>query len=184
MNQMQNSDKDLVKRIEDLVKRIDETKEKTKKKADGVTLRQMEETAKKYAGFSPVTLAGIVGAGVGAAGGLSLGTALGVSLILSGPVGLGVGAALFAFAYKQKYNHETEVTTENFDVAYNGLNLKLQDPNISPIVKQAIEEQLVEIVKDYSRRIRGVEKVEKKFDTSQIEDAEIIEDNDIQNSSE
>lgn len=158
----------------ELVKRIDEGLEKAKK-VDSVTSRQLEETAKRYSGLRPVALFGIVGGAIGSVGGLALGSWLGASVILTGPVGLAAGAALFAFIYKQKYNHQQEVTTENFEVAYEALKVKYDDQDISPKLKQSIEEQMIELVKDYGNRIKGFEKTQNELDASQFDEAEIIE---------
>ncbi len=167
------------KQVQNLVDRIKSVKDKVDK-TDKVTIAQIEETSRKYSKYSPVRLASIVGGVIGATGGIaipaSLFTVSTAGLVLSGPLGMILGAALFAFIYKLKFNHKPEVAAENFDIQFMSLNRKLTDPNIPEKVKLQIEDSLNRLIRNYTETICSSSQNNDSNNDDNVEEAEVIDE--------
>jgi hypothetical protein len=77
-----------------------------------VTRSDIEEIARQYAGEKSSFLAGVAGGIAGATGGVALGGALGGIVVVTGPAGLALGAALAILAWRGRGHWKLERATE------------------------------------------------------------------------
>jgi phosphate/sulfate permease len=166
------------KMVQNLIDRIKSVKEKVDN-TDKVSIAQIEETSKRISGYSQVRLASIVGGVIGASGGIAIPASFfsvtTAGLVLSGPLGMILGAALFALIYRLRFNHKSEVDAENFDIQYNSLRRKLDDPNIPDKVKLQLEDSLNKLIENYQKKICSSSTNEDSKDNI-IEEAEVIDE--------
>ncbi len=82
-----------------------------------VTRRNIEDVAGQYDRAPSSVLAGIVGGVVGSAGGLALTTVAGTALVVTGPLGLALGAALAILAFRGPRYWSLERSTRKLQLA-------------------------------------------------------------------
>lgn len=114
--------------------------ERLKKDADrvskGVSLRQVDEIAEKYSRAPSTFLAAVIGGVLGSAGGIGL-AALGGVVIVTGPLGLALGAAAGVLAFRGRNYWRLEKTTQKATGALNLIKSQIENlPSNAPASTQ------------------------------------------------
>lgn len=111
----------------------------------------LEQIAARYSKYPSQVLAGIVGGAAGAAGAIGVTSAFGTALILTGPVGMSVGAALALIAYRQGSYAKVERATAQLAMALDELEHRLSrlPENAPPEVRKRLWSTYNALIRKY-----------------------------------
>ena len=111
--------------------------------------------ADRYSKSPSQMLAGVVGGAFGAAGGIGIASAYGTALMLTGPLGMAVGAAAFVLAYRQGSFAKMERATVHLRMAIDELELRLHGlpENAPPDVRNRLWAVYTDLVTRYQATV-------------------------------
>ncbi len=115
---------ELRKKAEATARALVEVRDQVQKVAQ-VTREELEAVAERYAHAPSTFLAAIVGGVVGSAGGVALTTVAGTALLVTGPLGLAVGAAVAVLAFRGRKYWRLERSTQKLRGALDVLHAEI-----------------------------------------------------------
>lgn len=131
---------------------IDSATQKIEKLTD-VSRKDIEDVARKYSGEKSSVLVAIVGAAFGSVGGIGVTTALGVTALLTGPIGMVVGAALAVLLWRQTGHAQVERATDRLQIALGEIvtRLKTLPKGAPPEVRQRLWKGYEDLIDRYCK---------------------------------
>jgi hypothetical protein len=121
---------------------------KDAQRVQSVSRQDIEDVAEKYSRASSTFLAAVVGGSIGAAGGLAVGTFGGAVLVVSGPLGLALGAALGVLAFRRPSYWRLERATQKTGAVLNVLRdvAERLPPDAPPELRHKIYDHMDDVV--------------------------------------
>jgi hypothetical protein len=143
------------KRVAAVIRLIDIVKLDAQR-ATQVSPRQIEEFADQHAWIPSTALAGVVGGTLGIAGGIVIGTLGGEMLMLAGPLGLAIGAALGVLAFRGRNYRRLERATQKAKSAIGLVKTEINalPSHASPEIRMKLQDQYSSLVTRYSEIAR------------------------------
>jgi hypothetical protein len=138
-----------------LLPEIRETTQEAKS-LDRFDRKELEEIAGSYDNATSGKLAGIVGGIIGAAGGFALTTFVGTTIVITGPAGLVLGAALGVLAMRGRTQLKVERETQKLRIALNEIEARVRQlpPDTPRSVRDALWEEYELQVRRYGQLTR------------------------------
>lgn len=126
-------------------------------KIQQVSRQELEEVAEKYSRSPSTFLAAVLGGAVGIAGGVALGTVGGTLLIVTGPIGLALGAAAGVLAFRGRNYWRLERATQKATGALDFIRAEINGlPSDAPReVREGLYETYMELMNEYGRVAHG-----------------------------
>lgn len=118
-----------------------------------ISRKDIEEVAEKYSKQNSSVLAGIAGGVVGAGAGISVASALGGVVVIGGPAGLLLGAALAVLMWRGKGYQRIERATEQTRMALDEVRRQISDMQDAP---DDVRRELWDTHKACVRRYRAI----------------------------
>jgi hypothetical protein len=112
------------------------------------SLQQIDDVAYKYSRAPSTFLAAVVGGAIGSAGGITLAAIGAGALVLTGPLGLAVGAAVSVLAFRGKSYWRLELATQKTKGA-----IELIKSEINSLPKDAPEHIRQNLYREYEQLI-------------------------------
>jgi len=119
-----------------------------------VSRKELEEIADRYARAPSAFLAGVVGGVLGTTGGIAVGTFAGALLVVTGPLGLALGAALGVLTFRGKNYLRLERETQKVGGAIDflkGVSADLPKDAPTELLRNEVYEKIRLLVITYSR---------------------------------
>lgn len=144
------------KRVATVSKNITEIKDDAKRLAT-VSRQELEEVAEKYSRAPSSFLAAIAGGVLGSGGGIALGTLGTTAVIVTGPLGLALGAAIAVLAFRGRSYWRLENATHKARGAMELIRAQIDSlPSDAPDnVKVELYEIYRSLAKDYALVAHG-----------------------------
>jgi hypothetical protein len=141
-------------RVASISRLIDDVKDDAKRIIQ-VSRQELEEVANRYARAPSEFLAGVVGGAIGSAGGVAISISIlgGGVLVLTGPLGLAVGAALGILAFRGPNQWRLERATQKTSRALSLIKAEINSlPHDSkyPDFENSLYEARAEIIRRYT----------------------------------
>lgn len=143
------------KKIAAVTKSIESVKSDAQRVAQ-VSRKELEDVAERYSRAPSTFLAAVVGGVVGTAGGITLSTVAGGLLIVTGPLGLALGAALGVLGFRGRNYWRLERATQKTKGATDLLKAEIAalPRDAPPEVRKELYDQYKSLVTIYSRIAR------------------------------
>jgi hypothetical protein len=122
-------------------------------KIQHVSRHELEEVAEKYSRSPSTFLAAVLGGAIGSAGGIALGTLGGGLLIVTGPIGLAMGAAIAVLTFRGRNYWRIEKATQKAKGAVDFVRAQIDAlPSDAPQeVRERLYAQYTRLMDEYSR---------------------------------
>jgi len=143
-------------RIKTINRSIESVKDDARRIAK-VSRQELEEVADRYSRASSTFLAAIVGGTIGSAGGITLGTAGAGALIVTGPLGLALGAGLAVLAFRGRSYWRLEKATQKSRAAAEFIRGQIDSlpPDAPAKIRDGLYDKLGLILEEYARIAHG-----------------------------